>query len=165
MEEEPTCPICKDPADIPHTLPCNHIFCYLCIIKHIRTSSSCPSCSRGPFTFADLLTSCRRHAAVPMPAKAVRRTAAGYVKILKKYKIRTDGHSTRIIWRYNELIDQLSVEQFRETPASLVAIAYRVHKTEQLLFMKRPKDYAEIINSLLALKSRHHLIFRDSHSS
>ncbi|XP_063055947.1 E3 ubiquitin-protein ligase TRIM17-like [Engraulis encrasicolus] len=50
------CPICLEDFKNPKSLPCDHIYCQLCVQRHIQTStgpSLCPEC-RHPFQSDDL---------------------------------------------------------------------------------------------------------------
>jgi hypothetical protein len=49
------CPICRNELDAPLTLPCNHVFCSLCIRNHTHTSFLCPICHTR-FQSGDLKT-------------------------------------------------------------------------------------------------------------
>ena len=42
--EEPVCSVCCQPYIHPVELPCNHIFCYLCIKGVLARKPSCPFC-------------------------------------------------------------------------------------------------------------------------
>ncbi|PXF43219.1 Postreplication repair E3 ubiquitin-protein ligase RAD18 [Gracilariopsis chorda] len=49
LAESHNCPICHDMLNAPVRLPCHHIFCSLCIRRHLTRSSICPypTCRRA----------------------------------------------------------------------------------------------------------------------
>lgn len=42
-----SCSICMDYLSVPHTTPCGHVFCYLCIFKWLEKESICPQCRKN----------------------------------------------------------------------------------------------------------------------
>ena len=46
LKEHLTCRICLDIFDNPHSLPCQHVFCKICVLTHFRTAALmvCPLC-------------------------------------------------------------------------------------------------------------------------
>ncbi|KAM0674491.1 E3 ubiquitin-protein ligase rad18 [Gurleya vavrai] len=48
------CSICKEEIYIPSEIPCSHIFCMLCIKKHLYKSNFCPTCFFSPLHVNDI---------------------------------------------------------------------------------------------------------------
>lgn len=177
------CKICLDSADIPHKLPCGHYFCLLCILRHLRIRQNCPFCFSEPIKVSDIegeLDISDLSTNLTLPPQVFKRTESNFIKVLKKYKIRTDGPILRLQWRFNELVDQLKVEQHRRklnskkhnniiTPnnnqrhlnTSLTEIAWRVHKRESSVFKRKgvnrqnSLNYKAIYFSCAKLKDRY----------
>jgi len=49
LEQELKCVICLSVFDDPHSLPCNHQFCFECIAESVRLKSQCPLCKLPAF--------------------------------------------------------------------------------------------------------------------
>lgn len=106
------CQICKEEAIIPHYLPCEHIFCFICIIKHLRNTDSCPKCLQV-FSRIDLKTNCKKYEIRKMPSLIFKRTETNLKKILKQYLVITEGSKRILEWRFMVLIDLFSLEEFK----------------------------------------------------
>lgn len=148
------CGICKDTLDIPHALPCKHCFCFICISRHLCLRNFCPLCLTGPYTMAMVETECVRSNRPRIPEQIFKRTAANYMKVFKQFHVSTEGSLRQLEARFAELSRQLQLEQFREIPASKIAIARRVHITELSGAKKATKDYGKIQKRLVELKNK-----------
>ena len=51
-DEQPDCPICLSPPQMPTTLPCNHVFCNPCLTDWALQKTECPTC-RTTFALKD----------------------------------------------------------------------------------------------------------------
>ncbi|KAI5148931.1 hypothetical protein ENBRE01_0624 [Enteropsectra breve] len=154
MAVEVICNICKEPAEIEHSLPCMHTFCFLCLIRHVKSSPYCPVCRKGPFYVKDMKTEHPRNNGVELPPVMFKRTIPNYTKILKKYQIRTDGGIADLERRYSDLYDQMMLQQFRDVPLSKVSIAWRVHQKEGSNRISRKIDLKKLYEKLISLKER-----------
>lgn len=149
------CYICYDKADIPHQLPCNHVFCFICILKHLRNSMVCPVCWSGFFSVVDLKTECKKNSSVKFPMLILKKNKANYLKMLKKYKLITEGDSVYVFRRrYRELMEQLMVNQFRTNPIDDKIIVKAINCKEIESQCKKKRNMKNIYQNLLELKKK-----------
>jgi hypothetical protein len=144
------CRICLENQDVPHSLPCSHSFCFFCISRHLRDNHFCPICFKTPFSKFDLKTECIKLRILDIPSPTGTLKEANMKKILKKYRILTDGSLSIISKRFMDLIEILYKEQFKEKMLSFSDIAWIVNRNSQ------PKNRAsvnkKIVLSLLDLR-------------
>ncbi|KAI4291569.1 hypothetical protein PAPHI01_0843 [Pancytospora philotis] len=151
---EGCCGICKEALDVPHALPCEHSFCFLCIAKHLGLRDFCPTCRTGPYRMNALSTAHVPMAVPRLPEQVFKRTEANYIKILKKHRVSTDGTYAQLEARFAELTRQVLLEQFREKPRSDVSIAWSVNRLIGGGQRKHSRDMRKIYKSLAELRKK-----------
>ncbi|KAI5169202.1 hypothetical protein PAEPH01_0524 [Pancytospora epiphaga] len=152
--EEKHCGICLEFLDIPHSLPCNHSFCFICIARHLSFRKFCPMCFSGTYGLNSLVTSHSRNNIPKLPDQIFKRTLSNYSRILKRYFVRTDGTLEQLESRFSELILQIMLEQFREHPVDFGEIAWRVHSNERRLIKTEYRKEEKIMKTLEELRAK-----------
>lgn len=150
------CLICKDEMQLPHYLPCDHRFCYICIKRHILKRPFCPSCLLEPIHTTEIkpLFEYPKND-LETVRKVLYRTPtnAALKKELKKLSLDTSGSINQMLWRYNEFHIIYSGEVQKIRPKSITDITRTVHMNEKLIFMKRKKNNDEIKNLLKTFRN------------
>lgn len=133
------CNICKEEIQLPHSLPCDDSFCYLCIKRHLRVRSYCPTCFLMPVNSSDLQCLIEKPKnmlpELKVPLKENKNESVIKRK-LKKFQLSESGDYNRMIWRLKEYYLIYSAEKLKELPKSPSDIAKIVHKNENLFFKK-----------------------------
>lgn len=145
------CEICLEESEVPFYLEtCMHIFCYTCIVKHLRIKSFCPKCLIPANRF-DLNTKLKKHRT--MPDYTSSKNCENKIKVLKKYKIDYNCSKKEIDVRFQDLLDILYKEQYKEKILSNNEIAYKIN-LKTLNKNKKFKFDIKILKGLTDLKNR-----------
>lgn len=64
MEPFDNCSICLETVKDPSSPPCGHLFCHLCLYRHLETTKSCPLCRKEAYEI-------QRHAAMGLPPENI----------------------------------------------------------------------------------------------
>lgn len=141
------CKICKDEIyNIAH-LPCTHVYCVICIKRHLTTKNFCPECYLSPLHASDLTiqytyrtspifkhtqSNCllkylntpikKTKLPVSRPMMYVKMTVEQLKKECKKYKINV-GSKKEMVTRLKEFYMLCDVERVAEQSASVEMIA------------------------------------------
>ncbi len=149
------CFICYEEADIPHILPCSHIFCYICILRHLSDNTDCPVCRAGSFSSAELKTDCKKFSSIKNTLLVFKKNRNNYIKVLKEYKINTKGDDLVVLQlKYKELVNQLMVDQYRDKPTDLEEIKRIIDLKYSGLVRVKKKNFEKIYSTLLKIKNK-----------
>lgn len=150
---EKYCNICKEDLNVPHWLPCNHHFCYICIRRHLLNRNFCPQCLSYPLGISDLKTNEIIHSDIKKPIYLFKSTQSTLKKELKRFRVSTEGNVDRLKWRYNELCIQIDNDRFKEKPRSTDTIVRHLHLRESLIFTRsNTLEMSKVIVCLIKLK-------------
>lgn len=151
------CFICKETADMPEKLKCGHVFCYLCVRRHLSTREFCPQC----YVFIDVydLSASNQKNDLPSIKKVLNTSEKVLIKEMKKYKLDTSGDLKTLEERYNEFFMVYYYEKRKEKPKPLDKIAGQAN-----LFVKSAKrnkiNHDRIFEVLRRLKERLNLQYK-----
>ncbi|RVD90627.1 zinc finger domain-containing protein [Tubulinosema ratisbonensis] len=133
------CSICKEKIELPHMLPCNDTFCYLCIKRHLMLRSYCPVCFTMPVNSSDLISLVKNEnnmlPEIKVPLK-FKQSESVLKRELKKYQLILTGDYNRMVWRLKEYFLIYSAEKLKSLSKSPTDIARQVHRNEGLIFKK-----------------------------
>ncbi|KAK1349652.1 hypothetical protein CWI37_0678p0010 [Hamiltosporidium tvaerminnensis] len=139
--DDKVCLICKDDLVLPHKLPCNHIFCYICIKRHLTFRNFCPFCYKFPFHTTDLEKLDSNVVNTTLPNIKIplfkHMNEVLLKKELKKYMLNQDGGYQQMLWRMKEFHLIYSAEKMKTKSLSLTGIARVVSKNEKIFFHKK----------------------------
>lgn len=133
------CSICKDTIQLAHSLPCNDVFCYICIKRHLIIRSYCPLCFLSPLNSSDLINlEDIKENMLPdiKPSIKAKMNESVLRKLLKMYHLSTTGDYNRMVWRLKEYFLIYSAEKLKDLPKSPTGIAKLVDTNEKLFFKK-----------------------------
>ena len=83
------CPLCRQPVVEPFQTPCQHVFCYQCLLQALYMTSACPLCNT-PLTIRDCRPAAPTHrhmppAPAPAPAPALQAGWQGSQRDLRRH--------------------------------------------------------------------------------
>ncbi|EEQ81837.1 hypothetical protein NCER_101577 [Vairimorpha ceranae BRL01] len=152
------CLICKSECSIPHWLPCKHIFCFLCIRRHIEKRNFCPECFKSPFSPADLRTNQKQYNKIDKLPILVQSREEHLVRELKKRRANSSGSKSALMYRYHELSINVDNERFREIPRNMDTIVRQLNQLEaenKQIRRKIEKDFPKAFDVVNKLKLKY----------
>lgn len=124
------CLICKSSCSIPHWLPCEHTFCFLCIRRHIEKRNFCPECLSSPYSPTDLRTNVKQYNKISKIPIIINLNEQTLKKELKKYRVDIRGNKNMLDQRYRELSINVDNERYRDVPRNMDTIARHLNFAE-----------------------------------
>lgn len=125
-DEENTCSVCYDVLQYPIKLPCDHLFCFLCIKGAHAANRLCPMCrARIPSAFIlnpELLSECKTSNSISKDSKPVRKVVGQRTtRSMRKNKKTADS----VFWCYESKRQYKTWWKYDERTSTEIETAYQ----------------------------------------